>query len=326
MSDEVFHLPKKERRTKMKQWKRFILIMVVTILTSLCYNAEAMATDVLAGVDLWVTTAAGNVTYVDCSLNPLPPDFFGPGSDPFDGIIYFKGVPLSAELGLTDTVVERLDDAILPTCPSSDTVDIEIIALDLVSTEPITVTYNGGQNPESWDVQMCLSDVASPQTGSMTINQNCAAGGTFSAALPVKPKLTFVSVGPALERDYYPGTITYTTNGHWLYDDNGFNVITSPGTVSVDHDCNNSTLEVTVGSSSNFYPGLKATPCSSCPGPVPSYSMVITLWQSSWPAAHGVYPPQSETPIPTLTEWGIIILMTVILVIGVVMLRKRRLA
>ena len=310
----------------MKQWKKIVIVATITILATLWYNSAALATDVLAGVDLWVTTTEDDVTYVNFSLNPIPPDYFDAGSDIFDGIIYFQGNPLSVELGPTDTIVERLQNAELDCDGDPATIDIEIVALNLASVEPIFVTYGGGGSPEEWYVQMCLSDVDSQQTGSMIINQNCAAGGTFSAELPVKPKLTFTRIAPAKEVDYYPGTITYNANGHWLYNNDGFSVITSPGTVLVDHDCNSGTPDVMVGPSSNFYPGLKATPCGSCPGPMPAFSMVMTLWQSSWPADHGVYPPQSETPIPTLTEWGIIIFMMVIMGIGVMILRKRRMA
>ena len=41
-------------------------------------------------------------------------------------------------------------------------VRIEILALNLVSSTPITVTYNGGQTPEQWDVRAVLSNTAVP--------------------------------------------------------------------------------------------------------------------------------------------------------------------
>ena len=36
-------------------------------------------------------------------------------------------------------------------CPSSDTIPIELVALSLASTSPLTVTY-GGASPEAWKV------------------------------------------------------------------------------------------------------------------------------------------------------------------------------
>ena len=249
----------------MKQWKKVVLIVTIIILTPLYYNYSALAQNVLAGVDLW-ETRPGDATFVfggGVECPPLPADFFEPGSDPFDGQVTFQGQPLQTTpagiLGSTDTIVKRLTDAELPSCPSSDTVDIEIVALNLVSTTPITVTY-GGQDPENWDVQMCLSSAVSQGTGIMTISQDCNVGGTFLAELPVTPKFIFTLVGePSTQRtlDYGSwgvGPINYdVTDEHWLYSDHGFHMVTSPGGLLVDHDCDG-TSNVAVGSSSNFYP------------------------------------------------------------------------
>ena len=103
--------------------------------------APAAADDVLAGSDLFLTPAGPGggpgLTYQDLSGDPIPADFFGPGSDPFDGVIYLRGNPFSVPgpMGteMADTIVERLSDASLPdhTC-SHDTIDTQIIALELV--------------------------------------------------------------------------------------------------------------------------------------------------------------------------------------------------
>jgi len=65
------------------------------------------------------------------------------------------------------------------------------VALSLVSSQPITVTYNGDLNPELWDVDICLSSVLPQQQGNMTINHTYPEGGTFTAVLPVMPRLIF---------------------------------------------------------------------------------------------------------------------------------------
>jgi hypothetical protein len=83
--------------------------------------------DVDAGFDLCETDSSS--TYRDFSGAPVPADFFGPGSDPFDGIIYFSGLPLGEspfcpqdDLAEVDRIVERQGTAHLPSVPSQETV------------------------------------------------------------------------------------------------------------------------------------------------------------------------------------------------------------
>src|SRR5207247_2942754 len=75
----------------------------------------------------------------------------------------------------------------------SDVIPIEIVALSLASADPIIVTYNGEQNPESWDVHVGLSPSPQP-VGSMTITQDTKNAGEFDASLPVLLRLTFIRV------------------------------------------------------------------------------------------------------------------------------------
>jgi hypothetical protein len=67
------------------------------------------------GIDLWRTVSNGS-TYVDFSKNPLPAGFFCHKSEPFSDRIGFKGVPVATNvpggLGQTDTIVQRLDNAV----------------------------------------------------------------------------------------------------------------------------------------------------------------------------------------------------------------------
>lgn len=54
------------------------------------------------------------------------------------------------------------------------------------------MTY-AGQETESWDVLVALSD--SPQVrGHMTIHRECGDGGTFESTLPVLAKYIFTSL------------------------------------------------------------------------------------------------------------------------------------
>jgi hypothetical protein len=155
----------------------------------------AGAEDVLPGYDLYVTDPGEN--FRDFGSLPLPCDFFGPGSDPFDGVVYFSGDPLGSspycpldDLTLVDTIIERTEQAHLPDLHSSDVVMIRIVELSLVSTQPITVTYDGGMFPELWDVRMSVSE-AEPSLGQMLIQRSHEDGGTYFGEYALYPVLTF---------------------------------------------------------------------------------------------------------------------------------------
>jgi hypothetical protein len=197
-------------------------IAVVPLLLS-----PAPADDVLAGIDLFRTDPAS--TYQDFSGTPIPPDFFGPGSDPFQGIIRFGGVPIAGDplcpfddLFVVDTIVERKVDAILPgPFPVQDIIPIELVALNLVSVNPITVTYNGGMMPELWGVRVGLSPTL-PSTGTMTLDHLNPLGGTFDSAIQVFPLFTFVRQSDAAVRILDTGqiglpTVLQTTGVPWTH-------------------------------------------------------------------------------------------------------------
>jgi len=176
--------------------------MILFSLTSFTGTAAGITID--PGVDLFTTDPA--YTYRDFSDDPLPADFFGPGSDPFDGVITFRGVPLGSsplcpfdDLSEVDTIVERLAPAELPGPGSSDVVPIEIVALQLVSTEPITVTYFGGMDPSLWDVEVSLSTYE-VSIGEMEIlcGDPCPGGTTQSYAQSCL-RLTFIELDTSQE-------------------------------------------------------------------------------------------------------------------------------
>lgn len=142
-----------------------------------------------AGLDLFTTPGGGTTCQVFPPSAPIPAGFFDPGSVPFEGTIVFQGEPLSTQppnaIFPTDTIVQRLAPA-NPTSCGSATVPIEIVALCLVSTSPITVHYQGGAT-EQWNVRATLSSTTPQSQGNMTITaDDTGYGGTFTAALPVK--------------------------------------------------------------------------------------------------------------------------------------------
>jgi len=214
--------------------------------------------------------------------------FFGPGSDPFTGHVQLKGVPLETHpicgggnLGSTDTIVRRLDNAQLPLLGSQDQIPIEIIALHLVSVQPITVTYNGGQFPDPWWLEVDLSVVPAP-LGTMTITKTHPNGGTFDAVFIVQPRFTFTNVTT-------PSTVKTLDTGveglppiqflpvdsvPWVYD-SGPQFCDIPGCTT------------------NFFPGI-----------TPSHSIAPWVQQGPY-ASHGLMPSCGHGPVPTEPRsWG----------------------
>ncbi len=221
-------------------------------------SAEGLLQPVAAaGHDLLETdSSASFMDFGTPSVPAIPADFFGPGSDPFQGTVALQGVPIDtfgAFTGLspTDTIVERLQDA-GPIYP--DTIDIEIVELSLESVAPIPVTYNGGQDPELWDVQVEVPANGPQDTGTMTIRHEYPDGGTFDSTLPVKPRLVFTRQSDLLttELDWTDAgwsPIQYQANDvPWCHT---ANPLTSPaGYIVIER----------LGLTTNFFPSITCQP------------------------------------------------------------------
>jgi len=277
--------------------KTFCVSILAVLITGVALSSSSQGTttaspeSVPPGIDLWMTPGGGTAVW-DFSDAPLPADFFEPGSDPFDGTVVLAGSPLpnlsGPSLFPADTVVQRLQPAILPTVPSSDTVDIVIRALHLVGTSPITVTYMGGILPEAWEVKVALSSSVLQVTGTMTISHGCVGGGSFDATLPVQPKFIFTRQSDSAVRTLDPGDAkTYTvTNGRWVQTPaSSFQVVTvSPGAVT-DGDADGSPDPPLPGTS-NFAAGIWPLPCNASS---PSTAQIMRLTpQTATLATHGV--------------------------------------
>jgi hypothetical protein len=279
--------------------KTLILAVAILMIPALS-GPPVVADDVLAGSDLFATPGLSGQpgpTYDDFFEEPLPVDFFGPGSDPFDGVIYFKAGPLGGT-GLppgTDTVVTRLQDAALPDpIGSEDTVDTQMVALNLVSTMPIMVSFYGGIDWSTYDVQVCLSSIDPQPLGWMTIRHHWPMGGTFDSFTPVVPKLIFTKVsgtqGAALVvLDPAPQLDFEVFSGCWSHYDPGFWIYTSGGGM-VDHDCDPNTPLLPFPPTSNFFLGVCWFQCEDGTTEVRKR---LTLEAMRW-AAHGVVPPEEE--------------------------------
>ena len=170
---------------------------------------------VLAG-DSYFETA--NPTDQDFATNPIPLDFFDPGSQPFGGLVPLEGLPIppSATFGTTDTIIERQGtlDFSVP-FPSNDNIPIEMVQLSLKSVNPITVNYGGPT--EQWTLDVSLNP-SNPSVGTMNATGANASGGTFSATLQVFPRFTFTRISDSAVRvlDYTPNN--YSVSGvQWRY-------------------------------------------------------------------------------------------------------------
>jgi len=150
----------------------------------------AVAEDVITrGVDKWDTSDGSSFTsFAD---DPIPADFFCPGSRPFTGKVVMNGKPLVTDpagvLGKTDTIVHRLDDAYIDE-DGAATTRLQLMALSLVGSEPIDV----GCETE-FEVSSSLAG-EQPIT-EMHIVREAEWGGTYAAPLSLGVKVVFTPIG-----------------------------------------------------------------------------------------------------------------------------------
>jgi hypothetical protein len=260
----------------------------------------------VAGTDVWVTQPG--TSHQDFNPNPIPPDFFAPGSQPFSGIIHFNGDPLGP-FGPVDTIVERLAFAPLPGCGSEVTIPIEIVALSLTSVNPITITNNLGP-PTQWDVRVTLSSNTPQQPGNMTIRKTHPNGGTFSSTLFVQAKFIFTEVGnPTNQRTLDTGGLMPpvdlgASSGHWMDPAaaGGFSFVTIPAPTPLDHDLNPITPDKLINPTSpNFVAGMRGVGADCENGTMSGWGKALTEEEQAW-ARHGVLPAQEHPALPDGVE------------------------
>ncbi len=242
--------------------RAIVLVLLATVILTGASIVEAgSAVTIPAGSDLW-STPGGGQSFQDFSETPIPADFFGTGSEAFSGNIEFKGVPMGeTALGdAVDTIVERLDDVTLNGPRSEATVEIQIVALNLQSVDPITVMIDG--QATQWDVNVQLSGAPQPK-GSMTIRQTDESGGTFDSTLPVLPWFFFFEVDGEGQAQLDTGEFTdfqvqlEATEGSWLFDNHGAEVARLEDTITLTNFFGTPSVSPTT---SNFFPGLALNP------------------------------------------------------------------
>lgn len=270
-------------------------VLAVLLLALLLLPVSSPATSVQPGIDSFKHLPPSGW---DFGPIPIDGDHFGPGSDPFDGGIPADETALPpvpecpGDLGETSMLIERLNLALLPSFPSSAAIDIEIIALSIVANDPIIVTYNGGLNPEEWNVEITLSP-SEASTGTMTIRQEHANGGTFDAEIVLQPYFTFTRVSDGEERTL-DGALTHqdtisVAGVPWVYSD----------------------------------PDLSCPACGSnfIPGHDGNQRVAFSLAGTS--SQHMVMSSCVSTAIPALSEWGLLLATVLLLALGATIIARR---
>lgn len=154
-------------------------LFVALFLSTALFAAEAQQAQAQMRIIPHVTRTGGGF---DFSLDPLPADFFGPGSLPFGGFVDI------GEGGIID--IETQTD---PLPNQTTTVPIEIVALSLQSAQPITVEFSSAA-PQLWDVFITLAP-STTNSGQAMVTDTGSGGGTYTAGFQFQnPIITFTQV------------------------------------------------------------------------------------------------------------------------------------
>ncbi len=154
--------------------KRFDLInkcraMSLALLIGL--SSMTSASVILPGFDLFSTPEGG--AFIDFSSTPLS----------FLGLVDLVGNPIGP--GNTDTIVQR--DGSIPD-GQTGTIDVEIVALSLVSVSPVSLPVGSGSS--FFDVFVEL-DPINDSDGWLTITSHANGGGTFDSFFDVFVEISF---------------------------------------------------------------------------------------------------------------------------------------
>ncbi|MBW8877422.1 MAG: hypothetical protein JF614_20855 [Acidobacteria bacterium] len=170
--------------------RKLSVVWIIALLALAALPATAADRVIYNGVDLW-NTPGGGTTFADFSRHPLPAGFFCEKSEPFTGRIVFRGVPVATgtpgALGKTDTIVQRLDDAVFNKNGVAAT-RIQVRAMAFESVAPVATACG------AFNVKVTLD-------GEQPITQmRVFTDGRFLAPISVNVKIGFTPVvGPARE-------------------------------------------------------------------------------------------------------------------------------
>lgn len=315
--------------------RTFTLAVGVCLLAfgGLVYCADpAAADDIEPGLDLF-TSPGPNFFPVN-----VPAGFFGPGSlavnepgFPFVGepLTQFAGDPI----GSADTIVVRTSGSPMGALVCQDppiqvSIPIELVALNLVGSQPITVNFQGG-GTELWSVRACVS-YNSPSTGTLDVTQVCDEGGVFDSTLTVNPRLIFTRLSDGQTEVMDPGpakTLTVEME-NWVHSPGAVDArVVGPG-LQVDGNCNGMGDDPTLmESTTSFFPGIEEVPCDECDDPAPSRTQVVPVPHSDGDppiAQHQVSPLLFSIAIPTVSQRGLLLIALLLALAGAWVLYRRR--
>jgi|GEM_PF-2989153 len=133
---------------------RIVFVVVISLVLLGYTRAEVNASNILMGSD-YLMTAEGTFFDFGAGIGPVP----------------LKGKPVGP--GFTDTIVQRQADAFLgpPYVGGTDTIPIELVALSLVSVNPVNISGS------FFDVFIGLTP-GLRSTGSMTVTHDFPDNGT----------------------------------------------------------------------------------------------------------------------------------------------------
>lgn len=218
-----------------------------------------------SGIDLWRTPGNGK-TFVDFSANPIPAGFFCSKSAAFSGQIVFRGVPIVTgelgALGQTDTIVQRLDDAVFDKNGVART-RVQMRALHLVSVEPIQTKCG------AYNVEVRLNG-EQPITNMRIVREN-EDGGRFFTPLAVNSKLVFTPTrGGSNEILEIADNVRFPINQGrpWAEHAASNRVLRRTGFVKVDTDNDRVPDTFLPGTSVNFFAGVTSQSKPGSRGPV----------------------------------------------------------
>lgn len=237
--------------------KRSLLLALAVALITAAPAALAGPVSIPAGIDLWHTPGNGT-TYTDFAAEPIPADFFCAGSAAFAGKIAFRGVPVSADkaLGTTDTIVERLDDAVFNGNREAST-RIQVRALEFTSISPIETACGRFKANVSLAGEQPIT--------TMRIVQDHEHGGHYLAPIHVNIRVRFEPVKAAANENlelYRELRFQANPNAQWT-DFAPKRSVVAPGFIRIDTNGDRATDTYLPGTSSNFAAGWRFTPSRS---------------------------------------------------------------
>ncbi|MFL6236136.1 MAG: hypothetical protein ACJ76N_23590 [Thermoanaerobaculia bacterium] len=182
---------------------------------------------------------------MDFAPNPIPPNFFCPGSPAFNGQIELQGKQLLPGRDF-DTVVERLEEGSFG--GGSSKIPVKVRALRLTSVNPITVACPG--KPPNWRLDVCECGDQPTTEISVKVDQDCGCGH-FDGSLEFKTCLRFTNDDNTVTPPVQQTVKLKIHNMPWCPKPMK-NALEMPGPFTV-KDCDNK--DVTLPGTSNFFPG-----------------------------------------------------------------------